>query len=174
PVPGASAVTAALAVSGLPTRRFHYLGFLPRVAGDRRRLLSAVANETDTLLVFEAPHRLRAALVDIQRLLRDRRVAVCRELTKLHEEVFRGTVSEALGYFAQPRGEFTLVIEGAGKSKPEPDIDVDDLLRDLRRQGLRARDAVKEAAQRSSLPRKDVYRRWLALEKAATGRSSVS
>jgi len=165
PVPGASALTAAVAASGLPTRRFHYLGFLPRQAGQRRKLLQTIAGLSETLVAFEAPHRLRQALRDLFDALGDRRVAVCRELTKLHEEIFRGRVSEAIDHFAEPRGEFTLVIEGAGEAKPKPEDvpDVDRELLDLKRRGVRAREAVREVAQRSGLSHRDVYRRWLTL-----------
>jgi len=165
PLPGASALTAALAASGLPTRRFHFLGFLPRQAGDRRRLLAEVAALPDTLVAFEAPHRLRASLGDLLTVLGDRRVAVCRELTKLYEEVFRGTLSEAIEHFVEPRGELTLVIEGGGKSKREVTMDVDAELRSLKRQGMRARDAVRAVAERSGLSHREVYKRWLALAK---------
>ncbi len=178
PVPGPSAVTAALAVSGLPTRRFYYLGFLPRPAGRRRRLLREVATLAETLVAFEAPHRLHEALLDLREVLGDRRVAVCRELTKLHEEVFRGTLSDALDHFPGPRGEFTLVIEGGGgagaKPKPEVSVDINTQLRELRAQGLRAREAVREAARRSGLSRQEVYRRWLALPKSDERDTTVS
>jgi 16S rRNA (cytidine1402-2'-O)-methyltransferase len=112
PVPGPSAVITALVISGLPTDQFVYVGFLPRRKGQRQRLLSSVSNEPRTIVAFEAPHRLREALTDIEEILGDRRVSVCRELTKVHEEVLRGRVSEAREHFAQPRGEFSLVIEG--------------------------------------------------------------
>lgn len=111
-VPGASAVTTALVVSGLPMEQFVYLGFLPRRKGPRQRLLRSVAEEPRSIVAFEAPHRVGAALQDVEEMLGDRRVAVCRELTKLHEEVFRGTVSQARERFVEPKGEFTLVIEG--------------------------------------------------------------
>jgi 16S rRNA (cytidine1402-2'-O)-methyltransferase len=112
PVPGPSAVITALVVSGLPTDQFVYVGFLPRRKGQRQRLLSSISDESRTIVAFEAPHRLREALTDIGETLGDRRVSVCRELTKVHEEIFRGTVSQAREHFAQPRGEFSLVIEG--------------------------------------------------------------
>jgi 16S rRNA (cytidine1402-2'-O)-methyltransferase len=112
PVPGPSAVITALVVSGLPTDQFVYVGFLPRRKGRRQRLLGSVSHESRTIVAFEAPHRLTEALTDIGEILGDRRVSVCRELTKTHEEVFRGRVSEAGERFAQPRGEFSLVIEG--------------------------------------------------------------
>jgi len=112
PVPGPSAVTTALVVSGLPTDQFVYLGFLPRRKGQRQRLLGSICDESRTMVAFEAPHRLREALADLGEILGDRRVSVCRELTKVHEEIFRGSLSQAREHFAQPRGEFSLVIEG--------------------------------------------------------------
>lgn len=112
PVPGASAVITALVVSGLPTDQFVYVGFLPRRKGQRQRLLGSMCDESRTMVAFEAPHRLTEALTDIGEILGDRRVSVCRELTKVHEEIFRGRVSQAREHFAQPRGEFSLVIEG--------------------------------------------------------------
>jgi len=112
PIPGASAVITALVVSGLPTDQFLYLGFLPRRKGQRQRLLSSIVDEPRTIVAFETPHRLREALSDIEEILGNRRLSVCRELTKVHEEIFRGRVSQAREYFAEPRGEFTLVIEG--------------------------------------------------------------
>jgi 16S rRNA (cytidine1402-2'-O)-methyltransferase len=112
PVPGPSAVITALVVSGLPTDKFVYIGFLPRRKGQRQRVLSSMSEESRTIVAFEAPHRLREALTDIGEILGDRRVSVCRELTKVHEEIFRGRVSQASEHFAQPKGEFSLVIEG--------------------------------------------------------------
>ena len=112
PIPGASAVITALVVSGLPTDQFIYLGFLPRRKGQRQRLLSSIVDEPRTIVAFETPHRLREALSDIEEILGNRRLSVCRELTKVHEEIFRGRVSQAREHFAEPRGEFTLVIEG--------------------------------------------------------------
>ena len=112
PVPGASAVISALVVSGLPTDQFVYLGFLPRRQGQRQRLLGSIADEPRTIVAFETRHRIREALSDIEEILGDRRLAVCRELTKVHEEIFRGRVSQAQEHFAEPRGEFSLIIEG--------------------------------------------------------------
>ncbi len=112
PIPGPSAVVTALAASGLPTDEFVFVGFLPRKKGERRRLLEAISDEPRTIVAFEAPHRLLVALRDIKEVLGDRRIAVCRELTKLYEEIFRGLVHQAIEHFQEPRGEFTLVIEG--------------------------------------------------------------
>jgi len=164
PIPGASAIIASLAVSGLSTDRFIYIGFLPRKTGDRRRMLESVAGEAGTIIALEAPHRLRAALDDIKFVLGDRRIAVCRQLTKLHEEVFRGTVSRAQAYFSQPRGEFTLVIEGnKDKEKPALTEDVLQQLKQLKDSGKRAKEAITQIVQETGLTRKELYRAWLKL-----------
>ena len=165
PLPGASAVVTALAAAGLPVRSFRYVGFLPRQPGARRRLLSDLAASPDTLVAFEAPHRLRKALADIHATFGGRRLIVCRELTKRYEEIFRGTAEEALDHFDKPRGEFTLVLEGADEAQPNQQeaIDVDAALLELRDQGVRARDAVRTVSERSGLPHRHVYDRWLAL-----------
>ena len=148
PIPGPSALIAALTASGLPTRRFHYLGFLPRQPGQRHRLLREAATIPDTLVAFESPHRIRQTLTDLIEAFGDRQVVVCRELTKLYEELFRGTPTEALDHFARPSGEFTLVIEGAGGAKPKPEAlpDIGAQLRELKRRGVRARDAVRRVS----------------------------
>ena len=112
PIPGASAVVAALAASGLPTDQFICVGFLPRRKGQRQRILGSIMEEPRTIVAFETPHRLGAALGDIEEILGNRRISVCRELTKVHEEIFRGRVSQAKEHFIEPRGEFTLVVEG--------------------------------------------------------------
>ena len=112
PIPGASAVVTALVVSGLPTDQFLYVGFLPRRKGQRQHLLGSLVDEPRTIVAFETPHRLRETLNDIGEILGDRRLSICRELTKVHEEIFRGRVSQAREYFVEPRGEFSLVIEG--------------------------------------------------------------
>ena len=112
PIPGASAVITALVVSGLPTDQFFYVGFLPRRKGQRQRLLNSIVDQPRTIVAFETPHRLKEALSDIEEILGNRRLSVCRELTKIHEEVFRGRVSQAREHFTEPRGEFSLVIEG--------------------------------------------------------------
>jgi 16S rRNA (cytidine1402-2'-O)-methyltransferase len=114
PIPGASAPIAALVASGLPTDAFLYLGYLPRKPLERQRLLERVAHLPYTLIFLEAPHRLQASLEQLLEKLGDRRVAIGRELTKLHEEIYRGNLSQAIQHFNQvaPRGEFTLVLAG--------------------------------------------------------------
>jgi 16S rRNA (cytidine1402-2'-O)-methyltransferase len=166
PVPGPSAITTALAVSGLPTDRFLYIGFLPNKAGARRRALESIVDEPGTLIILEAPHRILAALEDILVALGDRRLAVCRELTKLHEEVFRGTVSEAITHFTAQRGEFTLVIEGKGaRAKPRLTEDVEKQLHQMYLAGATVKEAVATVAGETGLPRKELYQTWLRLDK---------
>jgi 16S rRNA (cytidine1402-2'-O)-methyltransferase len=165
PVPGPSAVTAALAVSGLPTDRFLFVGFLPHKANDRKRALKSVAGESGTIILLETPHRLAAALDDILDILGDRKLAVCRELTKIHEEIFRGTVGEAIRYFSQPRGEFTLVIEGKAKDKqPGVTEDVEKQLHELYLGGAKAREAIGVVSEQTGLSRKELYKSWLKLD----------
>jgi len=164
PIPGPSTAITALAVSGLPTERFIYLGFLPNKSSGRRRLLESVADEYGTIVVLEAPHRLLASLNDILLVLGDRKVAVCRELTKVHEEVFRGTVSQAIEHFTGPRGEFTLVIEGRGeKNKPQLTEDIEQRLRQMHLSGVTAKEAVASLAGETGLSKKELYRAWLKL-----------
>ncbi len=173
-VPGPSALTAALAVSGFSADAFIFLGFLPRRRKDRRERLRAAAPLGLTLVLFEAPHRVSALLEDLLAELGDRPVALCRELTKLHEEVFRGTVSEAMAH--APRGEYVILVEagapdgangpGTGaKSPAEADeARVDEarcLLAGLRRSGTTAKDAVAAVAGSLGMPKNLVYRLWV-------------
>jgi 16S rRNA (cytidine1402-2'-O)-methyltransferase len=164
-IPGPSALPVAIAVSGLPTDKFIYLGFLPRYKGERKRLIGSVKNAPWTLIVFEAPHRLQESLKDILDVLGDRRVAVCRELTKVHEEIFRGTLSQAIAHFAQPKGEFTLVVAGCGTKKSAEEIDdsIIEELKRLRRKGLSAKEAWARLSGVTHLSRKALYRAWIDL-----------
>jgi len=163
-LPGASAVTTALAASGIEVEGFVYIGFLPRERSKRVELLSSISSEGRAIVTFETPHRLSGALEDILETLGDRRIAVCREMTKLHEEVYRGTVSGALDHFARPRGEFTLVIEGASDVPAlEKDQDVDELLAVAKGQGMTARDAIAEVGTLTGVSRRELYSRWLEL-----------
>jgi 16S rRNA (cytidine1402-2'-O)-methyltransferase len=164
PIPGPSAIITAVVVSGLPNHEFTYLGYLPRLKGQRVKFLERIVDEPRTMVIFEAPHRLRSALKDILTIMGDRRIAVCREMTKLYEEVYRGSVSGAIAYFEEMRGEFTLVIEG--KMKGEVDAaSVEEELRRLRKDGVSAKDAVARVAKSSGLSKKAVYQMWLDLKK---------
>jgi 16S rRNA (cytidine1402-2'-O)-methyltransferase len=164
PIPGPSVVTTALVVSGLDTGQFRYLGYLLSKASARRRQLQEIAGEQATIVVFETPHRLPAALKDILTVLGDRRIAVCRELTKLHEEVFRGTVSGAIEHFTVPRGEFTLVIEGSQEpEKPQLTDEIRKRLEQMKGAGAGAKEAAAELAAETGLSRKELYQAWLKL-----------
>ncbi len=157
-LPGPSAVLTALAVSGLPVDRFCFEGFLPRKAGERRRRLGALATEERTMVLFEAPHRLEEFLADAAAALGgDRRVACCRELTKPHEEVFRGTLDEALGWARDGvRGECTVVIEGASVVEVEPEDALSMVLARID-SGMKLSAAVAEVASVTGHRRKDLY-----------------
>lgn len=167
-IPGPSAVTAALAATGMPADSFLFLGFLPRRRQERQASLASAAALPYTLVIFEAPHRLRPALADLQALLGNRQIAVCRELTKIHQEVWRGDLTGALDYFTAPRGEFVLVVAGnsdppAPKTAADPDA-ARQQLAEKRQAGLRARDAVAAVTAATGLPRREVYQLWLELQ----------
>ena len=169
-LPGASAVSAALAVSGLPSHQFTFVGFPPRKAGERKRFLQSLSGEPRTLVLFEAPHRVRATLREAVGVFGPRRIAVCRELTKLHQEVFRGTIDEAAAHFAEPRGEFTLVIEGAEEGAGAGDDAVEAagrLLTSLAGAGVTGKDAVAQAVEAFGVPRRAAYRLWVEAKDAA-------
>jgi len=163
PIPGPSVLITALAVSGLATDQFVYVGFLPRKKGQRRRFLEQIAKEERTIIAFESPHRLVTTLRDMLDVLGERRIAVCRELTKIHEEVFRGAVSAAVEYFREPRGEFTLVIEGRSKSETALTAPVEGELRRLYEQGFSAKDAVSQVAKATGVSKRELYKLWLRL-----------
>ena len=169
-VPGPSAVTSALSISGLQADSFLFLGFLPRKSSVRRELLRRHATSALTLVLFEAPHRLQESLQDIHAVLGDRRVAVCRELTKMFEETFRGTVSEAISHFTAPRGEFVVVIDaGQPVEEAEPDAAIVAVLERLNGEGLKGRRLVEAAAMETGAPRSRVYRLALAINEGPKG-----
>jgi len=164
-VPGPTAIVAALVISGLPTDRFIYMGFLPRKRSDRVKLLRSLKDERHTLVVFEAPHRLTESLTDISDVWGNRRLAVIREATKLHEEVFRGTVAEAMVHFQSTKGEHTLVIEGKGKPAEErPTSNLEEQIRQMQSQGMTAKQALELLVTSTGLSRKELYRTWLRLK----------
>lgn len=159
-IPGPTAVVTALVLSGLPTDRFLYLGFLPRRPARRRNLLREVAGIPWTLVAFEAPHRLPESLADIEAILGDRPIAICRELTKVFEEVWRGTVSGARAHFTpqEPRGEFTLVIGGTPKEERWDEERVRRALAERLQAGAPLSRAAREVATQSGWSRREVYR----------------
>ena len=160
PVPGPSAVIAALSVSGLPTDRFLFVGFLPPRSGARRRALEELARERPTLVVYESPVRVVACLADMVALLGDRDAFLCREATKLHEEYLRAPLSALRASLAAReavKGEIVLVVAGAPEAAPATDQDPVALYRALAAQGRTRREAVKEAARRLGRHAREVY-----------------
>lgn len=165
PVPGPSAIITAMVTSGLPTDRFTYIGFLPHKAHARQQAIQSVGEEPGTIVALESPHRLSASLKDILHILGDRQIVICRELTKLHEEVFRGTVTQAIEHFTAPRGEFTLVIEGRKKDKPQLTEEIKQRLHDRYLAGATAKETIANIAEDTGLSRKELYQAWLSLDK---------
>ena len=170
-IPGPCALVTALAVSGLPTGRFTFEGFLAMNKKNRRAHLEELAGERRTMIFYEAPHKLTATLDDLAAAFGpDRRISLCRELTKLHEEVRRTTLGEAVTWYAEnpPRGEFVLVVEGAPEQAAVLTME-DGLTRvaALRSAGSSLRDAVKQTAKETGLPKNELYS--LALESGDEG-----
>ena len=165
PVPGASAAFAALSVSGLPTDRFLFVGFLPHKAAARRRSLAELARERATLVFYESPLRAMAALEDMQAELGDREAFLCREATKLHEEYLRARLSELRGELlgrGRVRGEVVLVVAGAPEAAPALDEAPEALYARLVAEGRTRREAVKQVARSTGIAAREVYRRVLS------------
>ena len=168
PIPGPSAPLAALVASGLPAEKFLYLGYLPRKTGERQLLLREIANLSYTLIFLETPHRLLDALGDLEQALGDRQIAVARELTKLHEEILRVTISQARTHFNRQtsRGEFTLVIAGAPPQAKEiwSLEKLQAALQEQLAQGLSPSQIASLLAAESGWPRREIYRMLTKLE----------
>ncbi len=159
PVPGASALLAALTASGMPSDQFHFAGFLPAKAARRRKALERMKDEEATLILYEAPHRVLDTLEDVEAILGPRPVVLARELTKLHEEFLRGTPAElkaALSSRAAIKGEITLLI-GAGDKPPEDDTPISKAVEEAMRTGMTRMEAIKSVARRRGLPKREVY-----------------
>jgi 16S rRNA (cytidine1402-2'-O)-methyltransferase len=173
-VPGPSAVVAALVVSGLPTGRFCFEGFLPRKGSGRRERLAAAANERRTTVLFEAPHRLVETLSDLAAACGDdRQVVVTRELTKRFEEVWRGTLAGAVEHFgaSEPRGELTLVLDGAPEPPPATDDDIRTALAAERAAGIDRKTAVANVTAALGVAKRRVYDLSLAPPESPGGRA---
>ncbi len=164
-VPGPSAVATAVSVCGLRADRFRFVGFVPRSGGARTDLLRSIAASDDAQVLFESPRRLPALLGELEPLLRDRKIAVCRELTKLHEEVALGTAAELAARFETVRGEVTLVVEGRGTTAP--DFDVDTFIRERLASGEKVGSIAKAVAALSTLSRSEAYDRVHTIRQAA-------
>lgn len=165
-VPGPSAVISGLAISGLDTKNFQFEGFLSVTKKQRREHLAAVRNSTHTLIFYEAPHKLLNTLEDMLEFFGDRRISLCRELTKLHEEVIRTTLSQAVEMYksVKPKGEFVLVIEGARESelvKAETMEQALEQVKSLMQKGMRGADACKEIAKATGFSKGELYTKLL-------------
>ncbi len=168
PIPGPSAGVAALSASGLPTDQFVFEGFLPVKGAPRRDRLAALKAEPRTLLLYEAPHRLRQTLGDLKEILgSERRLILARELTKRYEEFWQGSIAAAVERYTEqtPQGEFTLVVAGGESKAPAlSEADITSELRRLLAQGLSHSDASRQLAQQADLPRRHVYQLALSLK----------
>ena len=174
-VPGPSAALAGLVVSGLPTNRFVFEGFLPRKGSGRTERLAAVREETRTIILYEAPHRVRQTVADLQEACGPlRRVVLARELTKLHEEVFRGTLQSAAEHVAanEPRGEYVIVLDGAPPPAPATEDDIAAALDAHRRAGETKKDAIAAVAAELHVPKRRVYE--IAVSSAENGGTGAS
>lgn len=161
-IPGPCAAITALSISGLPTGRFCFEGFLSTNKKSRQAHLDSLRSETRTMIFYEAPHKLTATLADLSAVFgAERRISLCRELTKLHEEVLRTTLGEAAAYYAEhaPRGEFVLIVEGAAPLAPEAVSEADALeaVRALIGQGLSRKDAVRRVSEQTGIPKNELY-----------------
>ena len=166
PIPGCCAAVSALSVSGLPTGRFCFEGFLTVNRQGRRERLEELKDEQRTIIFYEAPHKLLSTLKDMFSVFGDRRISLCRELTKLHEETVRTTLSAAVNFYTenQPKGEFVLILEGAEKCRPVFKDSVADHLLRLISSGADKKEAIKTVAKERGIPKKEVYAESLKLE----------
>ena len=160
-IPGPCAAITALSISGLPTGRFTFEGFLSVNKKSRQAHLDSLQNETRTMIFYEAPHKLPTTLTDLCRVFGgERRVALCRELTKLHEEVQRMTLQEAVETCVAPRGEYVLIVEGAPETPPEAAVTPETalaLMEALLAQGISRKDAARRVAEQTGLPKNTLY-----------------
>ncbi|MFL0247633.1 16S rRNA (cytidine(1402)-2'-O)-methyltransferase [Candidatus Clostridium stratigraminis] len=166
-LPGATAITTALVYSGLDTTKFLFRGFLPREKKDKKVVVEDLKDRKETLIFYEAPHRIQDTLQFLTEYFGERKVAICRELTKLHEQILRFTLSEALEYYKlnSPRGEYVIVIEGKTdmeileeeKAKWET-LSIEDHIKKYIKEGLNKKEAIKKVAKDRNIPKTDVYK----------------
>jgi 16S rRNA (cytidine1402-2'-O)-methyltransferase len=160
PIPGPSAIVSALSITGWSFDRFLFLGFLPRKKNEQLATLENASQEPGPVVAYESPHRIKATLENINDTFADRQLVICRELTKFYEETFRGTAAEAIAHFnTQPKGEFVVVIQGAGKSANTElsDDDISEVLGNLKENGLSGRTLVERAAEITRAPKNRIY-----------------
>jgi len=170
PIPGANAAITALSAAGLPTDKFIFEGFLPAKTKERRTYLETIQSESRTLIFYESPHRLRETLQDFGDIFgQKRQIVLARELTKMHEEFWRGSIAEAIAHYTnrEPQGEFTLVVAGATLEKPQlSQATIKTELQNLLNQGLSRSEASRQLAQQTSLPRRQIYQIALTIPDA--------
>ena len=160
PLPGPSAIVSALSITGWSFDRFLFLGFLPRKKNEQLATLESASQEPGPVVAYESPHRIKATLENINNTFADRQLVICRELTKFYEETFRGTAAEAILHFnTQPKGEFVVVIQGAGKSANTElsDDEISEVLVNLKENGLSGRTLVERAVEITRAPKNRIY-----------------
>jgi 16S rRNA (cytidine1402-2'-O)-methyltransferase len=160
PIPGPSAIVSALSITGWSFDRFLFLGFLPRKKNEQLATLENASQEPGPVVAYESTHRIKATLENINDTFADRQLVICRELTKFYEETFRGTAAEAIAHFnTQPKGEFVVVIQGAGKSANTElsDDEISEVLGNLKENGLSGRTLVERAVEITRAPKNRIY-----------------
>lgn len=166
-LPGATAITTALVYSGLDTTKFLFRGFLPRENKDRKAIVDEILQSQETLIFYEAPHRLIDTLTFLLEMFGDRKIAVCRELTKIYEEIYRGTLKQAVQYFIEnkPRGEFVLILEGKKledikeeKKEAWISLSIEEHILKYMNDGINKKEAIKLVAKERELPKNEVYK----------------
>lgn len=169
-IPGATALITALVYSNIDTSKFVFRGFLPRENKDKKKVLEEIKEYRDTIIIYEAPHRLRNTLMTIMEILGDRNISICRELTKLHEDVFRDTIKEAVEYYDknQPRGEYVLVISGKSDEDIEKErkgkweeLSIQEHIVNYMEQGFAKKEAIKIVSKERKIPKSEVYKHSL-------------
>lgn len=174
PIPGVSALITALVVSGLPTDKFVFEGFLPRKIKERKRYFKSIENEERTIIFYEAPHRLKRALKDMLEILGDRKVVLARELTKMYEEIIRGKLSQILSKIdsKEIKGEITLIVQGGIKKKENDNMDflkneciMQEYFKKLKNQGYSNKDIIKIAQEKLNIPKNIIYKKLLEMKK---------
>lgn len=173
PIPGVSALITALVVSGLPTDKFVFEGFIPRKIKERKRYFKSIENEERTIIFYEAPHRLKRALKDMLEIWGDRKIVIARELTKMYEEIIRGKLSRVLSEINAKdiKGEITLVVQGGIKKKGNDIIDflkdkciMEEYLKKLKNQGYSNKDIIKIAQEKLDVPKNMIYKKLLEMK----------
>ncbi len=173
PVPGVSALITALVVSGLPTNKFVFEGFLPRKIKERKRYFKSIKNEERTVIFYETPHRLKRALKDMLEIWGERKIVIARELTKMYEEVIRGKLSQVLTEIStkEMKGEITLIVQGGIKKKGNDTIDflikeciIEKYLNKLKNQGYSNKDIIKIAQEKLNIPKNLIYKKLLEMK----------